>query len=136
MKGVAVVSACGFSYCYGAYHLTPFDFPEMAIRSLRLGKTKVFKFKSKNTYFTYTFLAVTVLEIIRDYRSIKDLPPDEKKLKMPDFHVNTAQKLYDMCCENRGTYIKVGQHIGAMEYLLPYQYIERYILLSNIYIYI
>ena len=46
LKGVGVVSACGFSYCYGAYHLTPFDFPEMAVRSLRLGKTKVFKFKT------------------------------------------------------------------------------------------
>ena len=38
LKGGVVVSACGFSYCYGAYHLTPFDFPEMAVRSLRLGK--------------------------------------------------------------------------------------------------
>ena len=42
---------------------------------------------------------------------------------MPDFHQRTAERLFDMCCANRGTYIKVGQHVGAMEYLLPEQYI-------------
>merc|ERR1711915_1044716 len=85
LKGAGIVTACGLSYCYGAYHLTPLDFPEMAVRSMRLG--------------------FTVGKIIVDYRKIKDLPPDEKKLKMPDFHVKTAQMLYDMCCANRGTYI-------------------------------
>ena len=27
-----------------------------------------------------------------------------------------------MCCANRGTFIKVGQHLGALDYLLPQEY--------------
>ena len=57
---------------------------------------------------------------------MKQLSPDAYKAAMPEFHVRTAQRLYEMCCANRGTYIKVGQHIGAMEYLLPIQYIDRF----------
>ena len=29
-----------------------------------------------------------------------------------------------MCCTNGGCFIKVGQHIGTLEYLLPYEYVE------------
>ena len=29
-----------------------------------------------------------------------------------------------MCCKNRGVFIKVGQHIGALEYLLPKEYVD------------
>ena len=29
-----------------------------------------------------------------------------------------------MCCVNRGCFIKVGQHVGALEYLLPLEYVE------------
>ncbi|XP_056409261.1 aarF domain-containing protein kinase 1 isoform X2 [Hyla sarda] len=34
-------------------------------------------------------------------------------------HARSARRLLDLCCANRGTYIKVGQHLGALEYLLP-----------------
>ncbi|XP_053553329.1 aarF domain-containing protein kinase 1 isoform X1 [Bombina bombina] len=37
-------------------------------------------------------------------------------------HLRSAQRLLDLCCANRGTFIKVGQHIGALEYLLPPEY--------------
>ena len=29
-----------------------------------------------------------------------------------------------MCCINGGAFIKVGQHLGALEYLLPKEYVE------------
>lgn len=29
-----------------------------------------------------------------------------------------------MCCVNGGCFIKVGQHIGALEYLLPKEYVD------------
>ena len=56
-------------------------------------------------------------------KNIASLEGAERKASMPDFHQRTAERLFDMCCANRGTYIKVGQHVGAMEYLLPEQYI-------------
>ncbi|KAM8921144.1 aarF domain-containing protein kinase 1 [Pelodytes ibericus] len=37
-------------------------------------------------------------------------------------HLRSAQRLLDLCCANRGTFIKVGQHLGALEYLLPPEY--------------
>ncbi|XP_035242133.1 aarF domain-containing protein kinase 1 [Anguilla anguilla] len=37
-------------------------------------------------------------------------------------HRRSAERLKDLCCANRGTFIKVGQHLGALDYLLPEEY--------------
>ncbi|KAM9355874.1 aarF domain-containing protein kinase 1 [Pholidichthys leucotaenia] len=37
-------------------------------------------------------------------------------------HKRSAERLRDLCCANRGTFIKVGQHLGALDYLLPEEY--------------
>lgn len=37
-------------------------------------------------------------------------------------HQRSAERLRDLCCANRGTFIKVGQHLGALDYLLPPEY--------------
>ncbi|KAI0210514.1 AarF domain-containing protein kinase 1 [Lamellibrachia satsuma] len=39
-------------------------------------------------------------------------------------HLRSAQRLCDLCCLNGGCFIKVGQHIGSLEYLLPYEYVS------------
>uniref|UniRef100_T1HSR5 Protein kinase domain-containing protein n=1 Tax=Rhodnius prolixus TaxID=13249 RepID=T1HSR5_RHOPR len=39
-------------------------------------------------------------------------------------HKDAAEKLLELCCANKGVFIKVGQHIGALDYLLPQEYIE------------
>lgn len=39
-------------------------------------------------------------------------------------HQKAADRLLELCCLNRGVYIKVGQHIGALEYLLPIEYVN------------
>ena len=39
-------------------------------------------------------------------------------------HTRSAERLRDMCCKNGGCFIKVGQHIGSLEYLLPMEYIK------------
>ncbi|XP_078674632.1 aarF domain-containing protein kinase 1-like [Branchiostoma floridae x Branchiostoma belcheri] len=39
-------------------------------------------------------------------------------------HLRSAERLYQLCCVNRGCYIKVGQHIGALDYLLPREYVQ------------
>uniref|UniRef100_A0A8C2AH15 AarF domain-containing protein kinase 1 n=1 Tax=Cyprinus carpio TaxID=7962 RepID=A0A8C2AH15_CYPCA len=33
-----------------------------------------------------------------------------------------TERLQDLCCSNRGTFIKVGQHLGALDYPLPEGY--------------
>ncbi|XP_050933901.1 aarF domain-containing protein kinase 1 isoform X2 [Lates calcarifer] len=37
-------------------------------------------------------------------------------------HRRSAERLLELCCANRGTFIKVGQHLGALDYLLPEEY--------------
>lgn len=37
-------------------------------------------------------------------------------------HLRSARRLFELCCANRGTFIKVGQHLGALDYLLPEEY--------------
>lgn len=39
-------------------------------------------------------------------------------------HKFAAEKLLKLCCTNKGVYIKVGQHLAALDYLLPKEYVE------------
>jgi hypothetical protein len=36
-----------------------------------------------------------------------------------------------MCCTNGGAFIKVGQHVGSLEYLLPKEYVDTMKVLHN-----
>ncbi|CAG5028468.1 unnamed protein product [Parnassius apollo] len=38
-------------------------------------------------------------------------------------HQIGAEKLLELCIANKGVYIKVGQHVGALDYLLPTEYV-------------
>lgn len=39
-------------------------------------------------------------------------------------HQRSAERLLSLCRANRGVFIKVGQHLGALDYLLPRPYVE------------
>lgn len=39
-------------------------------------------------------------------------------------HQRAAQRLLDLCHQNRGVYIKIGQHLANLDYLLPIEYID------------
>lgn len=41
---------------------------------------------------------------------------------MSKAHLRAAKLLLDLCNKNGGVFIKVGQHVGAMDYLLPEEY--------------
>ena len=55
-----------------------------------------------STYVWYEFLAKTCLQV----------------------HQRSAERLREMCSRNGGAFIKVGQHIGSLEYLLPKEYVQ------------
>lgn len=38
--------------------------------------------------------------------------------------MRSAERLRAMCWRNGGCFIKVGQHIGALEYLVPREYVD------------
>lgn len=73
--------------------------------------------------------ALTVYDIACVYR--KNLYKKEWDKQSPEYkaeksrtHELASQKLLDLICINRGVYIKVGQHIGSLDYLLPPEYVR------------
>lgn len=58
------------------------------------------------------------------YNSKLDKTSAEYLQLKSNVHKYGAQKLLEMCCANKGVYIKVGQHIGALDYLLPQEYVQ------------
>ncbi|XP_004584631.2 aarF domain-containing protein kinase 1 isoform X2 [Ochotona princeps] len=67
----------------------------------------------------------TTAAISYDYlTSLRSVPyGSEEYLQLRSkVHLRSARRLCELCCANRGTFIKVGQHLGALDYLLPEEY--------------
>lgn len=58
------------------------------------------------------------------YQAKVDPNSEEYEQLKSKAHEFGAQKLLELCCANKGVYIKVGQHIGALDYLLPPEYVR------------
>ncbi|XP_066596976.1 aarF domain-containing kinase 1-like [Prorops nasuta] len=80
--------------------------------------------------------AVTVFQIGSHYKNslykcnLDKKSPEYLNLKSK-VHKHSAEKLLELCCVNKGVYIKVGQHIGALDYLLPQEYVSTMKVLHN-----
>ncbi|XP_046656352.1 aarF domain-containing protein kinase 1-like [Daphnia pulicaria] len=73
--------------------------------------------------------AVAVGGIMVDYnRSLYsktiDLASAEYAKARSEVHLRSAQRLLKLCETNGGAFIKVGQHLGALDYLLPFEYVS------------
>lgn len=73
--------------------------------------------------------ATTVLDVSLNYKRNLYGAQVEKTSKKyiqlkSQCHKEAAEKLLELCCTNKGVYIKVGQHIAALDYLLPHEYVE------------
>ncbi|XP_060243915.1 aarF domain-containing protein kinase 1 isoform X4 [Meriones unguiculatus] len=67
----------------------------------------------------------TTAVISYDYlTSLRSVPygSEEYLQRRSQVHLRSARRLCELCCANRGTFIKVGQHLGALDYLLPEEY--------------
>ncbi|KAG5557972.1 hypothetical protein RHGRI_008026 [Rhododendron griersonianum] len=73
-------------------------------------------------------LSTTAAVIAFDYEySLWGLQEDsiERSKVKHAVHVRSAHKLEELCFKNGGIYIKLGQHIGQLEYLVPQEYVKR-----------
>lgn len=43
---------------------------------------------------------------------------------MSDLHRRTAERLLDLCGRNGGAYVKLGQHLSQLDFVLPNEFIE------------
>ena len=41
-------------------------------------------------------------------------------------HIRSALRLREMCSRNGGLFVKVGQHVGSLDYLLPSEYVNTF----------
>ncbi|KAF7830952.1 putative ABC1 protein [Senna tora] len=71
--------------------------------------------------------AITAANIAFDYEySLWGLPEgsNERSVVKHEVHLRSARKLQELCFKNGGVYIKLGQHIGQLEYLVPQEYVQ------------
>nr|CAB3220016.1 uncharacterized aarF domain-containing protein kinase 1-like [Phallusia mammillata] len=77
---------------------------------------------------------ITLASIIVDYKYALfglDKETNEYETAKSKAHARSAKKMFNLCWKNRGTYIKVGQHLGAMDYLLPPEYTTAFKVLHS-----
>ncbi|XP_049755436.1 aarF domain-containing protein kinase 1 isoform X1 [Elephas maximus indicus] len=96
------LAAAGF-YLYSNKYLDPNDF----------GAVRVGRAVATTAVISYDYLT-----------SLRSVPyGSEEYLQLRSkVHLRSARRLCELCCANRGTFIKVGQHLGALDYLLPEEY--------------
>uniref|UniRef100_A0A0R3S2G2 ABC1 domain-containing protein n=1 Tax=Elaeophora elaphi TaxID=1147741 RepID=A0A0R3S2G2_9BILA len=77
---------------------------------------------------------VTVLCIVADYKWTMWMCPDTNisyHQELSAAHVRSARKLLKLAENNGGVYIKVGQHLASLEYLLPVEYTDALCVLHS-----
>ncbi|KAM9577826.1 LOW QUALITY PROTEIN: aarF domain-containing protein kinase 1-like [Trichechus inunguis] len=96
------LAASGF-YLYSNKYLNPNDF----------GTVRVGRAVAMTAVITYDYLT-----------SLRSVPyGSEEYLQLRSkVHLCSARRLCELCCANWGSFIKVGQHLGALDYLLPEEY--------------
>uniref|UniRef100_L7LWN6 ABC1 atypical kinase-like domain-containing protein n=1 Tax=Rhipicephalus pulchellus TaxID=72859 RepID=L7LWN6_RHIPC len=71
--------------------------------------------------------AATVSRIACDYKLATmgmDQDSEEYAKARSEVHQRSAERLLQLCCINGGAFVKVGQHVGALDYLLPVEYVR------------
>lgn len=88
------------------------DYQINSIGIVRLGRAAVTVFNIGLIYNRQLY-SKSLVRGTKEYKKVKS-----------QCHKIAAGKLLELCCINKGVYIKVGQHIAALEYLLPKEYVE------------
>ena len=67
----------------------------------------------------------TTAAMVTDYSwSLWGLEGDRKNSAMTQAHERNAERLRQLLFQNRGLYLKVGQHIGMLDYMVPDEYVS------------
>nr|XP_022911184.1 uncharacterized aarF domain-containing protein kinase 1-like [Onthophagus taurus] len=72
----------------------------------------------------YTVLKITYIYNQNLYAKHYDCNTDDYRKWSSFCHKKGAEELLKLCCLNKGVYIKVGQHLAALDYLIPTEYVE------------
>lgn len=71
--------------------------------------------------------------VARGGARMAELMSDPKNSIYHEVHMRSAGRLKDMCVKNKGVYIKLGQHLSQLDYLVPSEYVDtlRSLLANN-----
>lgn len=73
--------------------------------------------------YRFILAAQCVLAISFDYKfSLRNLSDDERHVTIKEVHQRSADRMLRVFRENRGIYIKAGQHLNSLDYVLPPEY--------------
>ncbi|KAJ1362213.1 hypothetical protein KIN20_021688 [Parelaphostrongylus tenuis] len=78
--------------------------------------------------------AAAVAQIVVDYKlSLRGFlySSEEYNKAIKECHKRSALRLLDLACDNGGVFIKVGQHLSAMEFLIPTEYTTTLSILTS-----
>ncbi|XP_014783869.1 aarF domain-containing protein kinase 1 isoform X4 [Octopus bimaculoides] len=84
--------------------------------------------------FRFSRAGLAALYIACDYKmSLWNLDTNAKDYEAikSSIHTRSAERLRNVCLDNGGVFIKVGQHIGSLDYLLPKEYVSTMALLYD-----
>lgn len=76
-------------------------------------------------FVRFTRAGITAAKMMVDYKIVMsktDLDPEIYRMEMSACHKRSADRILDLCRANGGVFIKVGQHIASLQYLLPIEY--------------
>ncbi|XP_060684564.1 aarF domain-containing protein kinase 1 [Hemiscyllium ocellatum] len=101
--GAVITGGLALSDLYVATHVDPND----------IGFVRIVRAMATTAVISYDYM--TALKKV-------EYGTDEYETVKSQVHRRSAQHLLDLCCANRGTFVKVGQHLGGLDYLLPEEY--------------
>ena len=67
----------------------------------------------------------SVLTDLFHVQVMADLMSDPNSSPFHTVHLRSSQRLKIMCMQNKGIYIKLGQHLAQLDYMLPPEYIDE-----------
>jgi len=71
--------------------------------------------------------AFAIIHVFVDYKfslSGLDTTSEEYEMKKSECHLRSAIRLRSLCSSNGGVFMKIGQHIGSLDFLFPKEYTE------------
>lgn len=78
-----------------------------------------------SSLFRFGRAAYVVISVFADYKySFMGLTEENKAEVKSSCHLRSAVKLRDLCSLNGGVFMKIGQHIGSLEFLFPKEYTD------------
>nr|CAG4636080.1 EOG090X047B [Eubosmina coregoni] len=81
-------------------------------------------FRTRKEWEEYQICVFSISNACQKGRYIKLKDRRDYAVATRAVHLRSARRLLKLCEANGGAFIKVGQHLGALDYLIPFEYVR------------